>query len=499
MFSKQDNAANAYKVYSEENYKENIKNKNLRFLVLRRDSFGARMIALLNAVYCSKKFHFPFAFTWMEVWPNAMKKQKVGENQLTGVSAGKVDEIFSDDFIQKHYLPDEFLDIKELQEYTGLSLEPYQENENFCFNDLLYYKSETSFGWIMPHIFLCTLFKDIEKEEYRKSIAACWNDIGLSQEFCDIVKRVDSIKQKKGNFIAVHVRSGDIVYKWCCQCYLYTALAAELAVEVIVRELPHNNIILVGDDITSLERILEFSLQTLKEQNIDCNGHVISIAKDLLDEKKYDEIKLAFFDCYLLSKADKIFASKFSALSKLSYLISGTNDYVSCYEYFSEEEQFALIKKYIGKLNLHPAQQAFSNLHLMLLARKLNKTFAEQLAYADNMVSLYDLILKKVVYVFFLIQNNKNELFYRYIDTLSLEEIEELVKQALLPRVTDNYRIYKRFFIGIATAEKVRKAHLFSKIKRSFTEKEKGLFNRFGKKMRFKIFYHDLFNIKLHN
>lgn len=45
--------------YSEENYKNNRNNK--KFMAGRSDGFGVRMIALLNAMYCSKKFNLPFA------------------------------------------------------------------------------------------------------------------------------------------------------------------------------------------------------------------------------------------------------------------------------------------------------------------------------------------------------------------------------------------------------------------------------------------------------
>lgn len=486
--------------YSEKNYQENINNKNLKFLSLRRDGFGARMVSLLNAMYCSKKFNFPFAFLWSEV-NRFLKKTTIDGNKLTGIYYGKAEDVFSEDFIKKYLLTDEDFFYKKFYDiyYKNMGLTPYILDKNFHFEDLLYYEKETPLGWVMPHFPLYALFKDINKDEYRQIIRQCWEEIILSRELCEIKQKIDSAVQNKGKFIAIHVRSGDIVYQEAFHlAYKNKALVAELAVEVIVRELPHHNIVLLGDDITSLQRMREFSLQFLKEKNIDCNGHSIILAKDLINNE-YDELKLVFYDSYVLSRAYKIYTSTYSAFSDFSIIISRAENSYSCYEYFSKEEQCDITKKYVEKLNLHPAQKAFSYLHLMLVSHEIGKPVEEQLAYADKVRSLANLTGLKLYYALFLLYCSRADLFYQYINSLSLEEVEKIVKSALYPDFHFQQFYLKRFFIGIMTAENVRKAHLFSKIKKSFTEEEKEQFDSVGFKMKFKFFYHDLLNLKIHD
>lgn len=494
--------------YSEKNYKNNRNNK--KFMAGRSDGFGVRMIALLNAMYCSKKFNLPFAFVWptdftlYNCGESFMKTAKIDENKVLGVYTGKPEEIFSEDFIKKYLLSEELVKQIEFENRTGSGLYclfNYKNIKDFHFNDLLYYESENPLGWAMPFCPLFQMFEeDIDAEEFRQVVRECWKEIGLSKEFCEIVERVDEAARKKGKFVAVHVRSGDIVYRYCSEAFSTKALAAELAVEIIVRELPHYNIVLAGDDITSLERIIEFSLQVLKEKNIDYHGHSVTLAKDLIENNNYQDVNLVFYDSYILSKGEKIFTSEYSAFSRFASLISSSNEVFSCYEYFSKEEQFEIIKRYIERLYLHPAQQSFSYLHLMLLARLLKKPMPERIEYANKMVSLSNLIYAKANYAFFLIWCGQFDLFYQFTNSLSLDEIAKLVKASLF---LYGYRfpevVIKRFFIGIVTTEKVRKARFFAKILKSLSKQERIQLNRFGLKLRLKLFYHDLLNKRLHS
>lgn len=474
--------------YSEENYQENINNKELKFLSLRCDGFGARIIALLNAMYCSKKFNFPFGFSWRnyDITPDS----KIDGNTVIGVNVGRAEEIFSADFLQKYLVQYEDC-VPPIVDKIGLvaareltyRFYPYATDKNFCFEKLLYYKCHIPLGWLMPPYMLCQDFKDI-KYEYKKICRECWKEIGFSDEFCDIINQIDKAIAEKGKYIALHVRSGDIIYKpYPFDIYYKKALVAELAVGIIVRNLPHHNIVLLGEDITSLERMIEVALQVLKEKNISCNNHTVILAKDLV-ENNYKGIQQVFYDFNIMAKAEKITASFDSALSKVACLISdGSNDIISCYDYFSAEEQFEIISKYINRLQLHPNQQGFSNYYLLRLAKELGKPFEEQLKYADNMLALFkNNDTKNYVYARFLEQSKKFDLFYKFINTLSWTEILNLVISATYTGDIDNRGDRTELLIRILTSNNVRKNKYLYRIKHELKDFEKKCFKTIYKK-----------------
>lgn len=420
-------------------------------------------------------------------------------NNLLGIYFGKAEEVFSHDFLEKYRLPDETGE----QFCYAYSFGKFNKPEGYCFEDLLYYKCEIPLGWVVPCCTLPFILNGINEKEYRQIVKECWNEISFSDEFNDIMEQVDTAVQDIEKFVTIHVRSGDIVYSDCKKNFLQKALAAELAVEVIIRELPHNNVVLVGDDITSLERMREFSLQTLKEKNIDCNGHSVILAKDFIEEAKYmDDIKLVFYDCYLLSKGEKIFTPAVSAFSTLSSVISNSNDVYSCYEYFSEEEQYEIIKEYVEKLNLHPAQQSFSYYHLLILSKKIGKSFEEQLAYAANMVLLFDNIWVKINYSHFLIENNCFELLYRYFNSFTFAEVISVIERIVDPMninavASQEYR--EKFLFVLLTLDMFHIGS-YKKIKRALQGANRVNFKRIYKKpfFRLKVNYYNLFNKKLH-
>lgn len=449
--------------YSEENYKENTENKNLRFIASRSDGLGGRMMALLNAMYCSKKFGIPFAFVWIED-PEWWFKKNNADNKLQWVCWGKIKDVFSEDFIQKYCLPKEISEQSRMWRGSYEALEPYKKIKNFRFENLLYYKREIPLGWPMPWWDLPRFYGDINKNEYKATIKECWNEIGFSDEFSEIIKKVDAVVQNKGKFITLHVRSGDVVYAIPSYVYSQKAVAAELPVEVIVRELPYHNIVISGDDLTSLERMIEVSLETLKEKKVDCHGHFVLIAKDLIkDICISNEIQLAFYDCYLLSKGEKIYISSYSNFSCLASLLSETNEIIFYNKYFSNQEQFDIIANYIDKLNLNSAQQAFSYYHLLLLAKELGKTYEEQLKYAEKINLLGDTPFMKSHYGYFLLENNRNNLFSKFINSLSMDELIKIIDISFIKyfQCPASATHLKDFIFGIFAADCIQKNNNF--------------------------------------
>lgn len=479
--------------YSEENYKENTENKNLRFIAARTDGFGGRMMGLLNAMYCSKKFGIPFAFTWVKNDYDWETRKTCG-NKLVLQSVGNAEKVFSDDFIRQYYLPEEIG--CQLGSYDAIeinALKSYQKIKNFRFENLLYYKREIPLGWPMPWWDLPRFYGDINKNEYKATIKECWNEIGFSDEFSEIIKKVDAVVQNNGKFITLHIRSGDIVYTMPNYVNSQKAVAAELPVEVIVRELPYHNIVISGNDITSLERMIEVSLETLKAQNIDCQGHFVLIAKDLIkDISIVNDIQLAFYDCYLLSKGEKIYISSYSIFSLMASLLSEKNNTIFYCEHFSYQEQFDIISNYIDKLNLHPAQQAFSCYHLLMLAKELNKPFEEQLKYADKMILLSDNFILKTYYGYFLLENKRKKLFSNFINSFSIDELIQLIDIILndYHRCPATPKYLEKFLFGILTADCVCKNNNLFIIKRSLIGKRKEQF--------YSIYKNIIFRNKVH-
>lgn len=395
----------------------NSTDKNLRFAANRYDGFGARMTALLNAMYCSKKFNVPFAFYW-RVREFYMDREVNSEKNLLGIYFGTAEEIFSPDFIASFHDSN----------MPNARMAYYRQLKGLSFAELLYSAPRIENNIYAPPGRLDTFFSHVDTEDYEQTVKECWKEIKFSDRFNNIIKYIDELEKEIGECICIHIRSGDIVYKIFDQFTpSYKALPSEFALQLIVDNIKQYNILLLGDDLGSLIKI-ENAAKELIGADVT---HKIYLSANLVKEEFSSEIDLVFFDMYLMSKAKVLYSSGYSALSKIIELTSNSVSQ-SCYAYFSDIEQYECIKKYIDVLQLHPYQQAFSSLHLFYLAQKLKYSLELQLKWLHNAVKLCpENFAYKILYMWMLLQNNMKKELDTFVSERSVTDIDAVLSHLL--------------------------------------------------------------------
>lgn len=72
---------------------------------------------------------------------------------------------------------------------------------------------------------------------------------------------------------------------------------------------------------------------------------------DFCDEKDY--AYKALYENALMSWSDKIYYTKTSGYANLAVLTGKYKEDIGIYEYFSNEEQYEIIQKYLDQINVH--------------------------------------------------------------------------------------------------------------------------------------------------
>ncbi|EAK0811274.1 hypothetical protein A0Y63_02570 [Campylobacter lari] len=328
-----------------DNLIETNSNQNL-FLAALPSGYGDRFLALLNAMYLSNKFGCLFGFVW--------KKRSVFSlaNSESNVLSNFIEDeefIFNFDFIKKY-------------SYTHI----YEHSWHKYPLDEFFFRNFVNKGEIIyVNHFDLSKNKFIQENfsDYCSSLPLLWNKINFNDEIESLKKEVDIVSKYLKEFIAITVRSGEIVYGFIRHRSeaLFKAMPVEIAMEIILKNY-YENIVLFGDDILELYQIKKF----FKQKNN------LFIAYDFFNTKLYSRERFqAFFDIFLMSKSKMIFSAE-SSFSKLSSLVGLGKNPIFYRDYFNENELFYIIKKNYDKILVSNLQKAYSKSVLFYLLCKNN-------------------------------------------------------------------------------------------------------------------------------
>ncbi|WP_144585413.1 tetratricopeptide repeat protein, partial [Campylobacter coli] len=343
------------------------------FMMQSPAGWGDRMIALLNAMYLSKTLKCYFGFTWEEFKINIVDNK----NNTYNCMVCKESDIFTKEFINRH-------------SYTRVYQSPYKfflENNKWYDNifiskdsveDYLKKPFQYDWGYCTNHSSLKYYIKNI-KADYCKDFPELWNEIGFSDTMYDIFTEVETTwrglikKSRYEDFIAIHIRSGEMIYANNTDLYSQTGhnyiwhkiLPIEILIEIIEKYSNNNSIILFGEDITTLRLVCQY----FKKPNL-------YIANDYLPNEYSNNWKKEIFDLMLMSKTKEIIGGT-SGFARLASLISRGDEPTFWIDLFDEKKRLQIFDKHFGKINIDKMYQSFSLGYMYLGEMHNNGNFSK--------------------------------------------------------------------------------------------------------------------------
>ncbi|WP_038814670.1 hypothetical protein, partial [Campylobacter jejuni] len=212
----------------------------------RKDGLGARLSALFNAWYIAKKLECRFGFIWPR--PNGVMDFFNKNNRNS--------DILFDIFSEEQLFSKEFCN----QYSYSKKLDPFECH--FIVKEKIYFKDLLLLDKKIIYSPLCNLkdqFIDFDEKDFFIEIGKFWKLIKFNDNLQLLRLRLEKQIDVMSNYIAVHIRGGEIVHGDNIRRagnYAYKALPIELAIRKIYEELhKNNNIVLFQDDIKTCEDI----------------------------------------------------------------------------------------------------------------------------------------------------------------------------------------------------------------------------------------------------
>ncbi|HEG3988648.1 TPA: hypothetical protein SC691_001826, partial [Campylobacter coli] len=286
-------------------------------------------------------------------------------------------------------------------------------------------------------------------EQFASEYPRLWSKIKFSPRIQEVIKLSNDIVKKMfyEGFIAIHIRSGDIVFDEkvnLCGIEWHKAMPVEIAMELIERSKKENkHVVLFGDDLSEL--------RTLKQY------YNVSIIEDFIQEMT--GVDRIIFEINFMSKAEIIYSGHSSFARVASYIGLGKEP-TFYYKHFGRFQTYMIIKNRISstKCIVHNLQKSYSYYFLFRLGYAIKKDFEEllvwlRLAWSNNTKNeLYALGI-----VFFNILNNRLQEAEEMISSYSISDyfLNNFYKQCFFQKVfTDK--------INISMIARKRHPNLFS-------------------------------------
>lgn len=348
------------------------------FLAARSDGLGSRLVAILNAFYIASKFGNTenVRFSWVNketfCQNDGFDKKFRGLNtKIIGMSVEEEDCIFSQNFIEKYHIIESKINTKDFF-YCKIKVNTLEEFLNIFRQDIASI-CLTDIGFLPQYL------KDVEFDDYRKICKQAWESIEFSDNLKKIIDDAQEKSQKLGNYVCIHVRSGDVIYDYLDirkyhKSHVYHAVNAALALELIRKELEKNNkIVVIGDDIDTTEKLVEL-VNHPKVYHINSQRSV----------EDFSNLELFMFDIVFMSNSKRLYGT-YSAMIKIARMISET-EFFSSYHQFKVEEYYEILKKNYNYLFPHvsSSQNAFILFHLFLAGMELNEDVEILCSYLDK-------------------------------------------------------------------------------------------------------------------
>ncbi|EOH7341636.1 hypothetical protein ACMCWU_001487 [Campylobacter coli] len=409
----------------------------MKIIAVRRDAFGERMCAFLNTMVIASKLNLDFGFHWY------MKKfiSEGSENEFLVPIANlpKVDEMFHQNFIKLHYLGDDDLSSKtflDFVKFKNKDIDILKSYFRYEWGDYCYFQG-----------YLSKIFK-YDDDDYKKDLLKAWQSIHFSDRYENIIKKVNLLSQKLGNFLSIHVRAGDIVYNNAGK-HIHTArlkaIPFHLAIVIIKnfvlkcknKDLKVKNILIFGDDLNSVKE--------LKKQAYFSEFNILTIDDIISSTGIVNGPERTFFEILLMSKSIEIYSTGLSGFSRLASMIS-VGKHCIINDTYSLLEQYNMLKSGINNFYFNNKQTAFSYFMLYLWSSRLKVDIDNQEKYLEYSVFLYkECFVFKVFYIYVLLLKKKMNLVVKVLHGFNIEDVDNFASTLLCKGWGRDYQ-YKFMF-----------------------------------------------------
>ncbi|WP_229238093.1 hypothetical protein [Campylobacter volucris] len=353
--------------------------------------------------------------------------RKFNENNIIGCSIEEKEKVFTQQFIDDYHF-DEKCNFENI--HTTLSTIQQQMKKKTI---------------LSPCARLDFVLNELNFQDYREKSEIIFGQIDFLPELKKRFKLGERFaKLYFKNFIVIHIRSGDALYGYAkfrtlASMITFQTISFEIVLEIIKIE-KDKTIILVGDDIDSIEKFVQeiklfnvFSIHSIRDINLLSN------------------LESVFFDVGFMSAANKIYGT-FASLVTLATLSNASLEHINPYNYFS-------IGKLSEILNTNREKLYFLNNYYKAHSLFCSFIYDSKLKYDKNklLVKLrkalkYDHTNDKYrIYILDLLLKNKQfELANRYLYII-LKNIHNRFIDLLLVKFPDflfidNFSVYKKSY-----------------------------------------------------
>ncbi|MDL0089944.1 hypothetical protein, partial [Campylobacter gastrosuis] len=345
--------------------------ENYKKLVVqnRSDGTGSRLFSIINAMVVADKLSSidNMRFLWDETRfidkqdkadANNINMRAFNNSVIIGASCESKEHIFSDGFIKKHFL-------EKYETDNRIDITRNVDELIKIYNKCDYLRVEIGF--------LDFLFSS--KLEYRTKLAQMWNKIDFNDNIKNMINLAKSHADNLGDFIAIHLRSGDAIYTYAGYRLANRqstthATPYEFALGIIEKH-KNENIVIIGDDVTSMREL----------KTINNNAMLI---EDFRDINKYSNLELFIYDVVFMSKAKLLYGTQ-SALVKLAYSINPNLECIHPHNDIDKQTLYKWLQTYYDILhNISPSQRAYSCFCLFINGEKCDEKLEILEQYLKN-------------------------------------------------------------------------------------------------------------------
>ncbi|ECQ9273898.1 hypothetical protein F0J46_08925, partial [Campylobacter jejuni] len=325
----------------------------LLFIAARTDGFGARITALLNAMYLADRLNCKFGF----VWPIRSFPKMINDNVVNTPFIEDEKYIFNGKFLENHSYTNSFKNNHQTPLFEYMDVGNFSI-PNRSVDRLLMKPYSNSWGWTTPFGFCFKHFCNLSEEEYFNGLRKAWKKICFSDSILVALNRADFEASKIGKFVNIHIRSGDMVYtvhRFNIPEHFFVkhVVSIEMAILVIELELKkHNKILICGDDIETLEAIKTYFISKLDS---------VLFLHDFSLKYNFGKLEQLLFELQFRSKAQSIYTSK-SAFGILPYAIGNSKELINIYDFlFNKNNLYKELVNYDGLIKANKLQISLSN------------------------------------------------------------------------------------------------------------------------------------------
>ncbi|HEC1750081.1 TPA: hypothetical protein R1710_001160, partial [Campylobacter lari] len=293
-------------------------------IAARNDAFGSRMTAFVTAIYLAKKTGMKFGFVWHE---------KENEN---GVFINSEFQMFEEQFNYEH-------------SYTLKITKPKYNTLNFSsIKELVDGNYEATWGQYVMNYYIPTNkdIVDLDLEDFKESFAQIFFTLPFNYKYKNILKSVYKKVDKIKNFIALHIRSGDLVYHLKYRNKLYAPFLLKYLHPIEIAfyigkyyiEKTNSDIVIFGSDY---------------DVNLEIKKHLNSFYKDKCKVSKdfyqeFDSGEQQLFDVVFMSYAKKIISNHSTYVKFSAYLKN--SEYINFNKIFDSNDLYGALKFYYDKI-----------------------------------------------------------------------------------------------------------------------------------------------------